>query len=114
MVSGITSSPDAASLQSVMLTSPSMVVHVSQQSTISIHKVNPFQSLPISPKDVVSSVGTVAKAPSGIPENASAPTVGAVPRKEMTARLLQEAAEARTSIKAVAELVEEEGQEVRA
>jgi hypothetical protein len=52
MVSGMTSSPVAAVLQSVMVTSPSAVVHVSQQRGPSRQfRVSPFQLVPTSPKD---------------------------------------------------------------
>ena len=48
IVSGMTSSPVAASLQSVMVTSPPVVVHV---KGVIVFKVRPFQSLPLAPKD---------------------------------------------------------------
>jgi len=48
IVSGMTSSPVAPSLQSVMVTSPPVVVHV---KGVIVFKVRPFQSLPLAPKD---------------------------------------------------------------
>ena len=70
-VFGITSSPEAASLQSVMRTSPSVVVQVSQQSTPSLQAIaNPFQTAPTSPKVACFPPDTIATAPSATPENA--------------------------------------------
>ena len=74
MVSGMVSSPAAASLQSVMVTSPSVVVHVNIGS-----KVKPFQSSPLSPKVLRASIVTKATAPFGTRRNGFNATVGALP-----------------------------------
>ena len=76
MVSGIINSPVAASLQSVMVTSPLFVIHDNTGTTCN---VSPFQSLPLSPKELRASIVTKATAPSDTPENALLPTVGATP-----------------------------------
>ena len=69
MVSGMTSSPVAAVSQSVMMTFPSVVVQV---NGVIVSTVRPFQSSPLSPKELRASIVTKATAPSATPENASA------------------------------------------
>ena len=94
IVSGMTSSPVASVSQSVMVTSPPVVIHVRElgRGRVTCSIINPFQVDPISPNPARKPSDTMTTAPAAILSKMLAPrVVGTGPVNVMLVRPVQPA-----------------------